>query len=548
MTYPNHFFGIFLARVFFAASLTGPLICTADDPLDMLDGPTLGDHVSAAANQLAEYKKQKVAVNDLYSSARQDFWRTYPDRPGHKEAKEKFARLLFEKDLYFASIIGQASLPIDNLSGGRLDGGIHISAEPYFDEWSAKYTEELEKAAGVRSRAKQSFSELFRDLNAMASESAQKTAFSNSFHVYQAYKLARDYAEFKKAGKVYPGSDDPKKYFIHMMVIWQEWYRFGERLDLEPWSAADKMYNEAVQAFGSDHIHNHSRLVMSIPAKANGWIAGETIEKYRSQIGPVVWKNDSIRPERLMSRFFGGNSKAYALEVIRDPGSPPLLDPNTIEKYKNDLTPWRKRRVCYDAFVAKYGEEKVLTLIEKLRAADRGAANYPETIGCFSKLHGRDKSYGSLKPHYFEMDCFEFLISNGANAEHLVNSQGESAEAAVSTPGPDTAVRRAPARQRVVAPGTQNSEPPSATPRNAVPAIQHRGKSVQPPPNQISVEKVHSGENAPVNTVTNVIPSTQDLQTTTTNQNIQLSTVVSNVAPQVIDRAVKKGLDRLFKK
>lgn len=531
-----------LTSIAFSIWLLQPCASAANDPLDLIDGPTLGDQVVAAVNQWAEYNNEKASLNEVYATARREFWRTYPDRPGHQEARQKFTQLLLQKDLYLGSLLGQAMQPLDDLAGGQLDGGIHPEARIYYERWTQKHWRELEKAAGVTSGNKQSIAQLFQDLNAMAAANARSTALSNSYNLYAVYKLARDKAEFKQAGKVYPGSDEPRQFFIQMLVLGQEFIRVTQEADLEPWSTAQKMYEEMAEAFGEEHLHRHAKLVMAAPKSPSGWITPETVAKMRPEIGPVIGEELAISPEQLTERCYGGSSKAYALEVIRDAGRPPLIEAKILAKYDKDLTPWRKRRAYYDAFVQRFGEQKVLAIIERLRLPDSTKPNYAESVGCFAKLHHRTTPYGDLKPHGFAMDCFEFLITHGAEAEQLVNRQVAVLDSNSTTAAPDGS-RQGIMRRR----GSARQAPASASPPPENQQATAPTSRVNPPPANVrGATQTPGATSAPVDAPTNVVPKVAISATAT--DHMPLSEVKSNAVPQLIEGAAKRGLNRLLQK
>jgi hypothetical protein len=155
-------------------------------------GESIGEMAGRAISSFEEMESSRAGFESRISRARAEFWRTYPDKPGHAAAKDTFATALWEKDLYYQALgiwreLQSNPRDIERIFKlPKIDGGIRPHASTAFDAWSRAIIGELNVATD------------FKLLNAAPHQ--YHKAVSASKAKYGVYLVMRDQSEFLAKG------------------------------------------------------------------------------------------------------------------------------------------------------------------------------------------------------------------------------------------------------------------------------------------------------------------------------------------------------------
>jgi len=111
-------------------------------------GSMMGEAVSSAQN----LRNASTEFSRSIGAARQQFCSTFPNKPGHEQAAQNFAKELAEKDFYYLAmtlILGDSAQAqiIQAISGG-IDGGIPPGAQREFRIWVGYMQEYIRQSGG----------------------------------------------------------------------------------------------------------------------------------------------------------------------------------------------------------------------------------------------------------------------------------------------------------------------------------------------------------------------------------------------------------------
>lgn len=139
------------------------------------------------------------------AAARERFWATYPDGPGHAAARARFAELLRTKDDYYlVSELMKVGAPGDNnpnapsflTAAGQVDGGIPPPAQNAFIDWVNEVAQQLRIREGV-----------LPYLSVLSQPGRARAIITAAGPQYRAYAVRRDLDEFRRAGRRPPEVD-----------------------------------------------------------------------------------------------------------------------------------------------------------------------------------------------------------------------------------------------------------------------------------------------------------------------------------------------------
>ena len=331
-----------------------------------IDCQKRADLAAAEEKAYQEAVKKKGEMNRELAAARAQFWATYPDKPGAEAARQKFADLLHEKDIYYlilnqypqnAALTQQhgqgavASLFDLYVGGVKLDNGIPRTAQPEFFDWAEAFRKNLAASGGL--------------FTMQASTNAFK-ALAASQKEFDIYKRERDWAEFDAVGRVPVAFEAPRNYAAML------YFRFGQ-LGLD---AALEEVASMAKVLGGEVVDSAAQQVKAAPKAKNGALVVTVAEPVRTGPGGTQMKDDSIpappnvigsmpRPlsalEALATR---GDDRRYLLNLIGDNSA---LLPNQ----SRFAGKWERAAKGYDRLAAAFGDTELLAAAHQVRMATK---------------------------------------------------------------------------------------------------------------------------------------------------------------------------------
>lgn len=244
------------------------------DPLLQIElasesGKFYGKALSEFTKDIANYAALKASWSLKIQRAREAYWRAYPNGPGFAKARDNFARLLWEKDLFYAYVdivflaqgdpdspeykTAMGGYELATKVGGELDGGIPHSAIPEFDDWSQQlhdivWDEVRAKGGGTITGFFQTFPE------------AVMHAFEETKDSYRTYVVARDWAEFAAAGREPAWITTPALYAQALMMRY---------LHVSP-ARAEAEYKDMAAVLGKEHVDHVAEEIRQAPKNRDG--------------------------------------------------------------------------------------------------------------------------------------------------------------------------------------------------------------------------------------------------------------------------------------
>jgi hypothetical protein len=390
--------GIVIMAVKWAAPLVEPLtgikfladpssVLAATKPVDPFDdwavdamATSLGSAISRAASSASRYASLTQDLNRDILVARRNFWEQYPNGPNLSAARKKFAELLMTKDMLIMTytVMSGSSMRggrgqmngIDLLAkiGGPIDGGIPPLAQRHFATWT-------DNIRTFMRRGGTQLTSLFQIPERFAA------AAVDAGQAYQAYRIARDWAEFTAAGKTPPGVDGPASYVRMVFFL-----RLTETLfagDVPPPPDRDltaeareqvrQAYEAFSKAFGEGSVREAAQRVMTAPRNSNGDIAN-TEAFGLIPIRPGM-PEDALIPDTLFPALTRSEYRVLIESLA-------LRDPDTYvfgmiadEASGRDLLPWRQTALIKERYDAAYGQQAVRAASEAVRRTSRRFSN-----------------------------------------------------------------------------------------------------------------------------------------------------------------------------
>jgi hypothetical protein len=251
-------------------------------------GASIGQGLGSAMRTALEYRQGIQEMGRDLAAARARFWREYPDGPNSAEASKEFAIQLVNKDLLFMhdTVLsgmnsGSRSEPnlidvISKFSGANsVDGGIRPIARRHFYTWTDAVRRSL-----VRNPMR-----------------GFPGALENAAPAYQAYRMARDYAEFVAAGKLPPGAGAPGSYVRFQLLFYLTERLFDGDGEIPPPSEQDLLrearaeaqrgYEDLIQLFGRARVHSAAERVMKAPLSPSGEVTEQALLPLAHGSGPT---------------------------------------------------------------------------------------------------------------------------------------------------------------------------------------------------------------------------------------------------------------------
>lgn len=365
------------------AAKCGPIDCDA-----------LKNDADARSKQnAADALKGKFIDVNRVDEYRKKFWATYPDKAGHEEAREDFAKALFKKDcaylqmnilkrVYTAGADPGAKQGIDMIvkalhgATGGIDEGIRKPAEAEYDAWTAQVWRDIGGAHASEDI-------ILRDIQAGVGTISPTFAKAANFSgkQYQQYLMARDWAEFD-AAKVIPAEfNNPQRYGQLIYVRFGSW----------PYEDALRVYQDMCQALGRPIVEAAAKQVLDAPKNENGEIVctippplkvgpgGSQVKDYDAPMPADIIRICPFQLTALEMISSIDDDKRYAIYQITDQFSVNRkhLDPKA--------TPWSFADAWYKALEKAFGQQQVIEVAKQIRLATKRYATLgiinPQAIG-----------------------------------------------------------------------------------------------------------------------------------------------------------------------
>jgi len=325
----------------------------------VLIGKGYGSLMAEAVTSAQNLRSASIEFSRSIGASRQQFCSTFPDKPGHEQASQKFAKDLADKDFYYLAmtlILGDSpqGKVIEAISGG-MDGGIPNAAQREFAIWIGGMQEYFRQSGG----GVPSMNDVLGALQ--ATESKQ-----------QKYRYARDIAEIQRCGFKLP----PEIYTITL---------FNRHMRLNSYDDAIKIYNGMVDAFGEQNVINASNIVANAPLDSKGKVLnihqyglyelgrrGQNTDDAPIGLNPIIENNQYLVMVGILEN---GSPRAYLLSIIKD------------SQNNHD---WDRAIATYNQFVNQYGESAVLSASEKVMKSQKNIRDgwilQPNLIGATNSI------------------------------------------------------------------------------------------------------------------------------------------------------------------
>lgn len=160
------------------------------------DEPTVGDYVrndvENVLKAVRDVARNTAEFNAMIAEARRELKATASNPESHAKAEQKFANLMFAKDLYYADQFMYEGFTEDArkaaqaaalLGGGSVDGGIPEDGQQAFEEWVVG----LRKSMGAVGHQ--------RLFNTAGNQDRMVQAVKDNEPLYRKYKVLRDQQE-----------------------------------------------------------------------------------------------------------------------------------------------------------------------------------------------------------------------------------------------------------------------------------------------------------------------------------------------------------------
>lgn len=320
--------------------------------------------------------KAKAELTASIKKAREQFWATYPNKPGAVKAREEFTKWLFYKDHYYLRLmlIGTQDKDLTSRRGPdfiahildlsvgpqTVDGGIRQSAKPEFAAWVEAIRTKIFEGH-TSSSMDNAFIRGFE--SAFMSEKFWK-ALAASEKEYQAYIIERDWWEFDDVKRIPAGFEEPENYGALLYSRWD---------DLKM-PVAQETYHTMEQLLGPSIVHAAAKRVLEAPKTARGGLVvtvpppvktgpgGSQLPDYDVPMPETVigTYGDPVKAMEILATQ--GDDRRYLLYLLTDENPPKhgLMD---------RATQWTFADTAYKRLVLAFGEQDVLQAAHLVRVA-----------------------------------------------------------------------------------------------------------------------------------------------------------------------------------
>src|SRR5271166_3015362 len=356
------------------------VLADEDDPIEQY----MLEHMFDSAGQdrgpgliesIVQIKTSIIDLSSAIAEARQEFWSAYANggRP-FQDASKRLSKLLFEKDLwYFIKSFDEPQARVIGMLGGDCDGGIPASADHEFFEWVRAFEERCRANGPAYGPA---------DFPIIMGK-----AFTESFSMYEPYRIARDWAELQAA----PAPLPIEQYVVGLIQ------RFpAPKQD----DATDREYKLLLKTFGKEQVLQAAKKIQSAVDKSGFISDPKSLGLFSAHLpafnygktpdGRFIGFSDAKTPDVPKGAIilWGAENPYRALWALLTKDDPRLYLLNVIREYRtvslqDVLNEW-------NGLVGKYGAEKIAHAADKIRKAPKSTSDGnlvdPLSIGVTTNL------------------------------------------------------------------------------------------------------------------------------------------------------------------
>ena len=327
--------------------------------------------------QMRETGEQRAQARAAIKQAREQFWATYPDKPGAEKARKEFSYWLAAKDIYYLREHLKAPITTDehgrrtataganflDTFGGfdeKIDDGIRASALHEFEDWAMAVRDKL-----FEGHTSTSTDDAFMQ-GLLATWMGQKfwDAVAANTARYDDYVTLRDWWEFDHVNRMPAGFDTPATYGVYLYA----------RFRKVPLPAATSNYKKMTELLGVDRVQAAAKRVMDAPKAEDGALV-VTADPYK--IGPgggQMIDYEKPMPDGVIG-VYADPARAMELLATLDDDRRYLL--YLLHNHAPDLrrldlaTTWTFAETAYKKLVLAFGESAVLQAAHAVRLAPK---------------------------------------------------------------------------------------------------------------------------------------------------------------------------------
>jgi len=327
--------------------------------------------------QMRKTGEQRAQARAAIQQAREQFWATYPDKPGAEKARKDFSYWLAVKDIYYLREHLKAPVMKDehgrrtataganflDTFGGfdeKIDDGIRASALREFEDWSMAVRDKLFEGHTSSSTDDVLMQAL------LATWTGQKfwDAVAANTAKYDAYVTLRDWWEFDHVNRVPAGFETPATYGVYLYA----------RFRKVPLPAATSNYKKMTDLLGIERVEAAAKRVMDAPKADDGALV-VTVNPYKKGPGGSdMIDYDMPTPESVIG-VYADPARAMELLATQDDDRRYLL--YLLHNHAPDLrrldpaTTWMFADTAYRRLVLAFGESAVLQAAHAVRLAPK---------------------------------------------------------------------------------------------------------------------------------------------------------------------------------
>jgi hypothetical protein len=321
--------------------------------------------------------EQRAQARAMIKQAREQFWTTYPDKPGAEKARKEFSYWLAVKDIYYLREHLKAPVMKDehgrrtataganflDTFGGfdeKIDDGIRSSALHEFEDWAMAVRDKL-----FEGHTSNSTDDAFMQ-GLLATWMGQKfwDAVAANMAGYEAYVTLRDWWEFDHVNRMPAGFDTPATYGVYLYA----------RFRKVPLPAATSNYKKMTELLGIERVQAAAKRVMEAPKAEDGALVVTADPYKKGPGGGEMIDYDKPMPEGVIG-VYADPARAMELLATQDDDRRYLL--YLLHNHAPDLrrldpaTTWTFADTAYRRLVLAFGEPAVLQAARAVRLAPK---------------------------------------------------------------------------------------------------------------------------------------------------------------------------------
>lgn len=349
--------------------------------------PTFGDMAAGAIEEYGALVGEHAKFSAQIERARQQYWEAVKAGNDAEQQRLAYAKMLLAKDYHYLTVIylpegiyaGEYN-PADTLTAlaGQIDGGIRPMVQRAFGEWAEAVRTELGVERG-------------KMINPLAMSGLPK-ALDATTEQYLEYVWQRDLIEFQNAGMTPPGmsSSEWNVFTLFAAVFFQDTvssveglarsekygllagpnkYAYGR---IDPLQLAHVELAEARRIFGNDRVDAALDMISSAPRKESPFFFREPLP-----CPPALgdW-SDGFVLDAYYNHMLGDQADDPRLWFIADAVTAAIGRGGFVARIDDAANggtqsgvPVLAAEARWDALVERYALEKVVEIVERVRAA-----------------------------------------------------------------------------------------------------------------------------------------------------------------------------------